>query len=232
MNDSNPDADAIRTWLRQHPDFLVEEPELLTELAIPHPAGTSSLIERQVELLRQENRCLNHKLEHLTGMAGQNEQLMQRLHRLSLGLVTSRSMRELSDRLQEALGQDFQADAVRLLLEPAALAETEATGLAPLPDPRPEWLDLLIQDAQPQCGRLTRAKRALLFGEDADRIASAALVPVGRVGVLAIGAESDARFQPDMGTLFLSLLGDTLTFRLAPADAGQPGHQAQAQAQA
>jgi len=50
MNDSRPDADAIRAWLREHPDFLLEEPELLAELVVPHPAGTTSLIERQVEL--------------------------------------------------------------------------------------------------------------------------------------------------------------------------------------
>jgi len=228
MNDSLPDADAIRAWLREHPDFLLEEPELLAELVVPHPAGTTSLIERQVELLRQENRSLNRKLDHLTGMAGQNEQLMQRLHRLSLSLVTSASMIELSERLQQALGQDFQADAVRLLLDPSVLKGTVVSGLATLPDPRPEWLEALSRAGQPLCGRLTRAKRAALFGDDADRIASAALVPVGSLGVLAIGAESDERFQPDMGTLFLSLLGDALSFRLTPADPGRREKRAQA----
>jgi uncharacterized protein YigA (DUF484 family) len=228
MTEPLHDAAAIRAWLRNNPDFLLEQPELLAELVIPHPAGATSLIERQVEVLRAENRLLGRKLEHLTGMAGQNEQLMQRLHRLSLRLVTSPSLGELAGRLQRALNEDFQADAVRLILDSSALEDAAGPGLAALPDSRPEWLSSLLEQAQPQCGRLTQAKRSLLFGQDADRIGSAALVPVGTLGILAIGAESDERFQPDMGTLFLSLLGDALAFRLADTQPGRTENRAQA----
>lgn len=228
MTESTHDAEAIRAWLRENPEFLVEEPALLAELVIPHPAGATSLIERQVEVLREENRLLGRKLEHLTGIAGQNEQLMQRLHRLSLRLVTSASLSELAQRLQRALNQDFQADAVRLLLDSSALEDAAGPCLDVLPETRPEWLTSLLDDAQPRCGRLTRAKRAVLFGQDAERIGSAALVPIGSLGVLAIGAESDERFQPDMGTLFLSLLGDALAFRLVDSRPGRLENRAQA----
>lgn len=228
MSTSPPDADAIRAWLRKHPDFLLDDPELLTELVVPHPAGTTSLIERQVELLRDENRRLVQKLEHLTGMADQNQQLMQRLHQLSLRLVTSTSLTELAGCLQQALGQDFQADAVCLLLDSSVLDDTATGAVKALPEPLPEWLAALIASTQPQCGRLTRAKRSALFGQDADRIGSAALVPIGQLGVLAIGATSDQRFQADMGTLFLSLLGDALAFRMNTSDPGHQQNRAQA----
>lgn len=224
MREASPDTDAIRQWLRAHPEFLIEHPDLLAELVIPHATSAVSLIERQVELLRAENRRLKRRLEQLTAIAAQNERLMQRLHRVSLRLVTSSSITELTRQLRHALGEEFQADAMRLLLKTerlgpdAGATDPGSSILAAWPTPAPDWLEALLDEGVPQCGRLTRAKREQLFGDSADEIGSAALVPIAEVGLLAIGARSDERFQPDLGTLFLGMLAEALALRLNAAN--------------
>ncbi len=192
--------------------YLEQHPELLATLRIPHASGASSLIERQVEQLRRENRQLTQKLRQLTGIAGENERLMRRLHRMALELMAAASPHSMFCTLVTGLQQEFDADAVRVLLgaEQAGWFEHEAIGV--LPNPVPDWVDAILADNQACCGRLTRDKRALLFGDS--QIGSVAVIPLDEFGLLAIGSNSDERFHPEMGTLFLQLLGQTLQSRL------------------
>lgn len=214
MTDQSPSEAEVAAWLREHPDFLIRQPEIFAELEVPHEAGTTSLIEKQVDILRRENRGLKRQLEHLSGVAGENERLMQRLHRLALGLMATESSKALCQRLHDGLISDFRADAVRLLLDADMAAEIDATDTARLPETRPDWMEKLMASGKPQCGRLTREKREAVFGEAGAQLGSAALVPLSDQGLLGIGSRSDDRFHPDMGTLFLELLRETLVFRL------------------
>lgn len=208
----------VAEWLREHPDFLVRQPDVFAQLEIPHAAGTASLIEKQVELLRSENLHLKRQLKHLNGVAGENERLMQRLHRLALELVATDSYDALYRHLIEGLCRDFRADAVRLMLDGEQRAQFTEAEVVGLPENRPDWLEKLLASGKPQCGRLTREKREAVFGKDGTDLGSAALVPLADSGLLAIGAKSDDRFHPDMGTLFLELLRETLQFRLGMQD--------------
>jgi hypothetical protein len=205
MTESKLSETAIVDWLRRHPDFLERHPDALAHLDIPREEGVASLLQRQVKLLRDDNQRLKRQLKHLSGVAGENERLMQRLHRLSLQLVAADDVATLFERLDEGLRSDFRADAVCLIVDPL---------IRPAPDPRPEWLDELLAGGEPVCGRLTRDKREGVFGRTGAGLGSAALVPLTAGTLLAIGAESDDRFHPDMGTLFLELLRTTLRFRL------------------
>ncbi|MDT8449614.1 MAG: DUF484 family protein [Wenzhouxiangellaceae bacterium] len=207
------DAD-VRDWLVEHPEFLADHPEVLTVQVVPHEAGTASLIERQVELLRTENQRLKRQLSHLSGVAGENERLMQRLHKLSLQLMAAGSAREMIERLCRGLKEDFRADSVYLMLGSGDGELHAIDGIVAMPEEHPRWLANLLASAKPQCGRLTRTKRELVFGTAGGELGSAALVPLGEHDLLAIGAESPDRFHPDMGTLFLELLRETLRFRL------------------
>lgn len=236
MNDTSIGARQVREWLMEHPDFLAGDPELLVCMEVPHPSGTSSLLERQVEVLREETRQLKRQLSHLTGVAGENERRMQRLHRLSLELVATSTPTELFRLLVHGLRERFEADGVRLLLrDPESLgldAQDEVIALRSLsrssPETLPDWLDEILREGQPRCGRLTREKREALFGETGAELGSAALLPLGERGLLAIGALDDNRFHPEMGTLFLTLLGQTVEFRLSHET--NPPEQQQARA--
>ncbi len=69
---------------------------------------------------------------------------------------------------------------------------------------------------QPVCGSFNTEQMQALF-DDAD-ILSAGVVPLAEdenskncYGIIAIGSYDPQRFRSDMGTLFLSLLGQVLT---------------------
>lgn len=215
----NPEA--IVHWLRDHPDFFIHHPELLTQLEFPHDTTAESLLERQVGKLRAENQKLGRQLRELVGIAGQNEKLMQRLHVLTLELTATVSPEELIHRLGERLGEDFRSDTVVLLLDDPGPALAGIGAVQALPSQRPEWLTRLLQSSAPLCGRLTREKATLVFGQTTDSVDSAALVPLGEDGLLAIGSHDAERFFPGMGTLFLELLGSTVKDRLSRLANGQ-----------
>jgi uncharacterized protein YigA (DUF484 family) len=211
----------VLSWLADHPDLLIDHPELLEQLNLPHDAGTTSLIERQVERLRESNRALEQRLAALTRIAGENEQLVRRLHALSLALMSEPSPDRCIQTLVDRLHSEFQADRVRLHLS-LPVAGTEAMEAINI---HHDWNDVLLQlrdRGEIRCGRLTRAKLDALFDPaSAESIRSAAVVPLSGVGLLAIGSEQAERFHPDMGTLFLELLADTLVTRLSEAASRQ-----------
>lgn len=217
MAENALNQDRVAEWLEAHPDFFRDRPELLDCLNLPHACGASSLIEHQVQRLQAENRQLRAQLEQLSGIAGENERLMQRLHGLTLELMDSGDVREFIEHLCLRLAEDFQADVIRLnLIKPdPVLADLEP--VRALPESPPAWLTRLLDGGHAECGRLTRAKLEVIFGTETG-IASAALVPVGNIGILAIGSATPERFNPDMGTLFLELLANTVQFRLQSVD--------------
>jgi uncharacterized protein YigA (DUF484 family) len=205
-------------WLKAHPDLFSNQPELLDHMNLPHQAGAASLIERQVERLREENRVLNKKLKALAGIAGENERLMQRLHQLTLELMATDSPTTFIEQLLKKLADDFQADSVRLHLLAAHPELEPMVEISVLGEERPAWLAQLLDQGRTECGRLTREKMDLLFGDQFETLGSAALVPIADIGVLAIGSNAVERFYPGMGTLFIELLGATVRCRLQ-----QPG---------
>jgi uncharacterized protein YigA (DUF484 family) len=208
--ESRLNEDEVIEWLAANADFFERHPRLLDTMTLPHEAGAHSLIEVQVARLRRENRQLRTQLDTLAGIAGENERLMQRLHQLTLEVMTTRSTSEFIERL----AGDFDALSVRLHLleEPPSLDDVSAVSIheAGVPD----WFEKLLDAGRIEFGRFTQAKLETLFPQRHEGIGSAALVPITGVGLLVIGSESPERFHPDMGTLFLELLGTTIRHRL------------------
>ena len=65
--------EVVASYLRKHPDFLDQYPDILENLEINHQAGAAvSLIERQVDQLRASNAELEKKLGNLVQVAREN----------------------------------------------------------------------------------------------------------------------------------------------------------------
>ena len=80
--------EVVANYLRRNPGFLSDFPDVLEILQLSHASGiASSLIERQVDQLRKKNRDLTQQLNRLVRVASENEQLMSRLHQLTLELM-------------------------------------------------------------------------------------------------------------------------------------------------
>jgi len=213
--------DVVAAFLRSNPDFLKEFPDVLESLNLSHSAGAaSSLIERQVKLLRSQNNELNRQLNRLMHVAAENQQLMSRLHQLTLELLATSQPAAFFQHLSHSLKEDFKADIVKVFLfdpDIAAMAGNQVHWLARDDDKAKMFQPQLAQN-HTVCGRLNDSKLAVLFEAKAQWVKSTALVPIGtdgRDGMLAIGSSDAARFYPGMGTLFLDLLADVIASSLA-----------------
>lgn len=219
MSDNSRSVEeVVSRYLRQNPDFLEKQPSLLKHLELAHASGPAiSLIERQVQYLRQQNEALEQQHNQLIQVASDNEKLMYRLHQLTLELMSISELPSFFDLLSEALLTEFKADILNITL---FNLEIEAGPKTPIfhirrDDPELQQFNDYLEKGQSICGRLNHNKRDQLFGSRAQWVQSMVLVPMGNDGMLAIGSSDPARFYPGMGTLFLDLLADVVTSRLA-----------------
>ncbi len=206
-------AEEVEAWLYEHPDFFANHEDLLEVMRIPHPAfGVTSLLERQVTLLRNKNHLLEGKLRGLVAVARENEKLSSRLHDLALALVEADSLDAVIATSREQLLHAFKAEFVTLKLFP----REGRPGTVHDVDPAEvtELFARAFRSNRPQCGGLNEKQIACLFPEHAEEIESAVLVPLIEnepIGYLALGSTRKSRFHPGMGTLFLGYLGELIT---------------------
>ncbi len=210
----------IADYLRNNPEFFQNNPSLLASLEIPHSCGPAiSLVEHQIKVLRDQNSQLKRKLMDLVHVARDNNRLNERLHQLTLGLINSTSLENLLDTLRDNLEGEFSADTVTLRLAGVSGARARECGVETYaPDTALVLFETFIKSCQPQCGRFKKEQLKYLFGDQAEAIESAALIPLGRnsaQGLLAIGSQEPSRFHPGMGTLFLTHLGELMGLLLA-----------------
>jgi hypothetical protein len=216
---------SVAEYLQTYPDFFERNSPLLAKLRLPHMrdvGSTVSLVERQVEVLRERNQSLERKLKELVDVARANDALAVRIHRLSQRLIRARTMAQTIDALETSLREDFDARHSMLLL-----FTEEARALDPMPrflrTADPEDADIktfesLLGSGKPRCGQVRDSQRDYLFGKDSVEIGSVALTPLGpkgALGLLAIGASDAQRFHPGMSTEFLTRIGELLTYALA-----------------
>ncbi len=214
-----PTEDAVEAFLREHPDFFERHLPLLDVLRLPHPTGGSvSLIERQVALLREKNRYLEQRMAELVERARENERMGLHLHRLARTLMHAEGLDAVLALTQEALRDELKAELVSIRL--TAQDSSDLHRLAPA---ELERFDELFARGRAMCGRLPRPALEALFGDDAAGIGSAILMPLSvdgrKIGVLGLGSRSPERFLPDMGTYFVTHLGELLAEAICCHDA-------------
>jgi hypothetical protein len=208
----------IEQYLSSHPDLFLQQPELLELLELNHsPEGTISLAQKQLQRLQEKNKQLNEQLRALLDNAHSNAGLQQRVHELCLRLLDAPDFGSLITALVKELKHEFSADDVSLRLfysvdKPQSLPEVDAN-VAQLhaDDEKLRSFDNLLNKQTPVCGRLTQAQKDMLFNAHADKIQSVACLPLGHepcAGLLAIGSHDANRFHADMGTDYLSFLGE------------------------
>ena len=100
-------------FLATHPDFLERHPKLLSHITISHQVeGGVSLVDRQVNELRDKNRELQGKLIEMLRSAQDNEQLLEKCIRLVLCLIDCQSLQQLTNTLNDLLKREFDLDLV------------------------------------------------------------------------------------------------------------------------
>ncbi|MDQ3617875.1 MAG: DUF484 family protein [Pseudomonadota bacterium] len=211
-------AHEVAAWLRRHPRFLQQFPDLAISLVVPREEGSAaSLASYQLEVLRDKNRELSRRLQELFGNAQENERLAVRTHQLTLALMRQDSAADTVRAMAASLAEDFNGDLVRLVLFDAieGLDDNEWLQVIAPGDARLQPFRDCLDDGEPLCGRLQPEKHALLYAERAPDVQSTALLPLPGVGLVAVGSRDANRFFPGMGTLFLRMMGEALETALA-----------------
>ena len=210
-------AHEVAAWLRRHPGFLRQFPDLAMTLVVPRDDGpAASLASYQLEVLRDKNRELSRRLAELSANAQVNERLAVRTHQLTLALLKQATPADTLRAMAASLAEDFSGDLVRIVV----FAPVEGLDDA-------DWLQVIAQDAialapfrdclregEPICGRLQADKNIVLYGGLVEEVQSSALLPLPGTGLVAVGSRDANRFYPGMGTLFLRMMGESLAVAL------------------
>src|SRR5207302_7510382 len=82
-------AEEIARFLRSHPQFFDQHPELLESIVVPHPYGGRAipLAEGQAVALRDKARLLEGRLGELLNPGEENDAISEKVHRLALRLA-------------------------------------------------------------------------------------------------------------------------------------------------
>ncbi|MGA0734033.1 MAG: DUF484 family protein [Steroidobacteraceae bacterium] len=186
-------------FLKHHPDFLQKHPEVLDHLVLHHEAGEGavSLMERQIKVLRERQSANREKLAEWVRVGRENDAIAERMHHFTLALMQAHDEMDLITRILASLRSDFDIVSVRLLIDAEARSSIET----------------LLPAARTRCGHFALEQRRAVFGDEAESIASMALVPIGpaaSLGALALGSIDADRFTPAMSTDFLARMGELL----------------------
>jgi len=204
----------VASFLRRHPGFLGEFPDIALTLVVPREQGsTTSLASYQLEVLRDKNHELNQRLRDLIETAADNEQLVVRVHSLTVALMREKTLGDTARRVVAGLTEDFHTELVRLALFRAPSDGLPAADwLIAAPRGAEQWapFDEFLKRTEPLCGRLQPEKLETLFGAKSSEVKSAVLVPIDGIGMLAIGSSDANRFHPGMGTVFLKLIAEAV----------------------
>jgi uncharacterized protein len=221
-----PTADAeeesVARYLQQNPEFFERHQALLARLRLPHSRGgsTISLVERQIEVMRERHAALEAKLSELVRVARDNDAIAERFHRFARRLLRTPTRQAALDEIEASLRDDFDAfHSVLLLIGSTSQESTQRFPRSIAPDdPNLKSFESLFASAKPRCGQVRDSQREFLFGTDANDIGSVALVPLGEkgsLGLLALGSTARDRFHPGMSTEFLGRMADLITDAVA-----------------
>lgn len=217
MSDSL-DAHHVARYLQDHPEFFDHFAEMLAEISIPDPHNgrAISITERQMGTLRDKVRSLEGKLSQLIGFGEENDVISEKVHRLALALLETRTLAEVMGALYARMSGEFAVPHVAVRL----------WGLGNEGDPAAEFspVDEALRGraggmGRPYCGASESQPAVAWFGLAAPGIRSVAQVPLREggadadgggacFGMLLLGSEDGRRFFPDMGTLYLERIGE------------------------
>jgi uncharacterized protein len=218
------EEETIAAYLQHNPDFFERHHAVLARLRLPHARGgsTISLVERQIEVLREKHAAVEAKLAEFVRVARANDALADKLHGFTRQLLRAGSPEAVIATMESSLRVDFDAFHCVLVLigSHPELTPQRFVRIVRADDANLKSFETLFANGKPRCGQARDSQRAFLFGSDANEIGSVALVPLGEkgsIGLLALGSTDRDRFHPGMSTEFLARMADLIADTLVPA---------------
>jgi len=212
-----PTPEQVAEFLRQNPGFFENHVDILMNLQIPHPHGgrAVSIGERQLVAVREKSKILEDKLHELISFGEENDAVSEKVHRLACRLIDAPSLDAVLDTLYLDLLDHFAVPHVAVRLWKVAEENPETKEFSPV---AAEMLQFVEQMTAPYCGQHAVYESQSWFGEAAPHLKSFALAALARdglvFGVVAMASEDARRFYPEMGTMYLTRIGELVSHSL------------------
>lgn len=206
-------ADDVAAYLKAHPGFFVDRDRLLAGLTIPHPSGKAiSLLEHQVQILRERSIESRHTLNTLLENARYNDQLFHVTRNLILTLLQESDIASVISVTEANLSTQPGIDACALVLMNPDADERPARAAAA--QEIQQHFPSLSRKSGVVCQMVDKDVARSIFPEHGGHIRSVALCPVAAnnrlLAVLALGNHSREYFNKELDTLFLEFISDVL----------------------
>ena len=215
-------AETVADYLRAHPDFFKTHVDVLRDIEIDHASGdAASLLERQVLTLRADNRRMKTRFDELVALATSNQDLIKRIHQLALALMDAAGPEAIFNTLKDRLAREFKADHACTLIfgNPSFVEAIQAPQFVGKDWPEQELFAETLAGKMPQCGPLSAAQTSSLMEYAIPASGSAVVLPLSGAswsGLQIIFSNDTGRFRADMGTDFLTYLGDIVSLIVDP----------------
>ena len=211
---NTPTGSEVADYLRRHPDFLVEHPDLVRLLTPPAHDRGEGVVDMQrymLERLRGELGKLQESQNDLITTARENLSIQSRIHVAILALLGATTLEHLIEVITTDLAVHLEVDAVVLGFEALdrVAPGQQARGLRLFPRGR---IDRLLSGAREVLLLADTPGDSQLFGSAATLVRSQALLRMqlrrdAPLGVLAFGARDPQKFHPGQGSELLTFLG-------------------------
>jgi uncharacterized protein YigA (DUF484 family) len=208
----------ISNYLLNTPGFFERHAELLAsvQLTSPHGHRAVSLQERQMEMLRERIKGLEHKIIEMIRNGQDNLSIYDRMHQWTMRLLLTADAAQLPQVLLDDLKQRFQVPQAVLRLWGVDESQAGLPAAQAVSDDLKAFASSLTL---PYCGANAGFEASGWF-DAAAGVQSMAMVPLRRegedsaFGLLVLGSPDPTRYAAQMGTEFLSRIGEVASAAL------------------
>ena len=200
------DPKEVELFLLDNLDFFESRESLVGELKFKHSSSAaSSLLERQVLKLRDEQKNLIDLLTSFIDTASINEDLFNKSKDLTLKILESSSKKEIVKTVEKSFSNDFNVDKCLLKFyknKDIDKIEKE-TGLS-------------LHKGAIHCGSFSSEKADILFGDTKiESMVIAVIILEKEIGLLKLGSLDRTKYLGDEDTTFIQYIRDVLEKKLA-----------------
>ena len=195
------DPKEVELFLLDNLDFFESRESLVSELKFKHSSSSaSSLLERQIIKLRDEQKNLMDLLSSFIKTATLNEDLFNKSKDLTLSILESSTGEEVIKKVQEDFKKNFNVDNCILeLLDGNKMNEVESK------------TEMSFHKGAIHCGSFSKEKMKFLFGDEKVESMAVAVMIVGKdIGLLKLGSYERTKYLGDEDTTFIEYVRDVL----------------------
>jgi hypothetical protein len=195
------DPKEVELFLLDNLDFFESRESLVSELKFKHSSSSaSSLLERQIIKLRDEQKNLMDLLSSFIKTATLNEDLFNKSKDLTLSILESSTGEEVIKKVQEDFKKNFNVDNCILeLLDGNQMNEVESK------------TEMSFHKGAIHCGSFSKEKMKFLFDDEKVESMAVAVMIVGKdIGLLKLGSYERTKYLGDEDTTFIEYVRDVL----------------------